>query len=331
MKIIIDSAIPYIKGVFEPFAQVVYCLGANITPQMVVDADALIIRTRTKCDKRLLEGSSVRHIATATIGFDHIDLDYCAKNNIKVTTAAGCNARAVLHWMGATLTFLSETQGWKPAQKCVGVVGVGNVGRLIKEYCEAWGFRVVCCDPPRAKAEGISEFRSLEEVAAAADILTLHTPLNDSTFHFINKRILELMPSGAVVINASRGEVVDTEDLLSSVVDCALDVWEGEPNINSQLLSKSLLATYHIAGYSKQGKANGSAIVVEDIARSFSLPIQGWYPAVERVTPRVISWEELKGMIPKHMDIVSESKLLKSKVVDFEDLRNNYNYRDEKF
>ncbi|MFI3283129.1 MAG: 4-phosphoerythronate dehydrogenase [Rikenellaceae bacterium] len=330
MKIVIDSAIPYIKGVFEPFAEVVYCLGGDITPSMVADADALIIRTRTKCNENLLAGSKVQHIATATIGFDHIDLDYCFSHNIKVTSAAGCNARAVLHWVAATLAFLSDTQGWVPSQKCVGVVGVGNVGSLIREYCQLWGFKVICCDPPRAKSEGSGEFKSLREVAQEADILTLHTPLNDSTYHFVDREILELM-SGGVVINTSRGEVIRSEDLLQSGVECALDVWENEPTICEELLQKTLISTFHIAGYSKQGKANGSAIVVSDIAKNFSLPIWRWYPEVERVLPRKISWEEMKGLIGGHMDIVAEGKMLKSRAADFETLRNNYNYRDEKF
>ncbi len=331
MKIIIDSAIPYIKGVFEPFAEVIYCLGDEITPQMVSSADALIIRTRTICNESLLSGSQVKHIATATIGFDHIDLDYCQTNGIKVTSAAGCNARAVLHWIGATLALLSDTQGWTPSQKRIGVVGVGNVGLLIKEYCQVWGFEVLCCDPPRKEAEGIEEFMSLEEVASKVDILTLHTPLNTSTYHFINKKILDILPSGATLINASRGDVVDSEALKASTVDCVLDVWEGEPTIDPALLDKSLLATYHIAGYSKQGKANGSAIVVADIAESFSLPIENWYPDVEKIEPRVVTWEEIKGSIIEHMDIVAESKKLKGDVAKFEHLRNNYNYRDEKF
>ncbi|MFI3292965.1 MAG: 4-phosphoerythronate dehydrogenase [Rikenellaceae bacterium] len=331
MKIVIDSAIPYIKGVFEPFAQVTYCLGSEITPEIVVDADAMIIRTRTKCNKEMLRGSSVRHIATATIGFDHIDLDYCAQHNITVTSAAGCNARAVLHWVGTALAHLSQLKGWQPCEKTIGVVGVGNVGSLIKEYALEWGFRVVCCDPPRALREGGGDFLSLEEVAKRADILTLHTPLNDSTFHFIDKTILELLPSGATVINTSRGEVIPTEDLLVSDVDYALDVWEDEPNINSKLLQRSLLSTYHIAGYSKQGKANGSAIVVRDIANHFSLPIKDWYPDVEQITPRKISWSELTASILDHMDIVKESQTLKNHREDFESLRNNYNYRDEKF
>ncbi len=331
MKIVIDSAIPYINGVFEPFAQVVYCLGGDITHDMVVDADALIIRTRTKCNRALLDGSTVKHIATATIGFDHIDLDYCAKNNIKVTSAAGCNARAVLHWMAGVLAYLSNTQKWIPSQKKIGVVGVGNVGRLIKEYCQEWGFEVVCCDPPRVQREGITSFKSLEEIAANVDILTMHTPLNPSTHHFINKKILDSMPSGAVVINASRGEVIDSNALVESDVDCVLDVWENEPHIDPQLLEKSLLSTYHIAGYSKQGKANGSAIVVKDIANHFGLPIHDWYPEVEQITPKKVSWEWIKDSIIDHIDIEAESITLKNQIANFETLRNNYNYRDEKF
>ncbi len=331
MKIVIDSAIPYIEGVFEPFAEVVYCLGGEITPRVVADADAMIIRTRTKCDQYLLAGSKVKHIATATIGFDHIDLDYCHTNNIKVTSAAGCNARAVLHWFGAVMIYLSQVQGWQPSQKRLGVVGVGNVGRVIKEYGSHWGFEVVCCDPPRAEAEGIGEFKSLEEVARTSDFLTLHTPLNDSTFHLIDSSILSLMPRGGVVINGSRGEVIDSVALKDSHLDFVLDVWENEPDIDRELLSKSLLATHHIAGYSKQGKANGTAIVVRDIAQTFNLEIENWYPDVERITPRMVSWEELNIHIKEHMDIESHSKILKARGAEFEQLRNNYEYRDEKF
>ncbi len=331
MKIIIDSAIPYIKGVFEPFAQVVYCSGGDITSSMVTTADVLIIRTRTRCDESLLRGSRVKYIATATIGFDHIDLEYCRVNGIEVSSAAGCNARAVLHWMGAVLSYLSGVQGWTPAQKRIGVVGVGNVGRLIEEYCRTWGFEVLCCDPPRAQAEGLDDFLSLEELAPKVDILTLHTPLDSSTFHMVDDHILSLMPSGAVVVNASRGEVVDGEALKKSGVDCVLDVWEREPHIDSELLDKTLLATYHIAGYSKQGKANGSAIVVGDVVRKFDLPIKNWYPDVERIEPREVTWEWLQSSIEEHMDIARESQKLKSGVEKFEEFRNHYNYRDEKF
>ena len=179
MKIIADSAIPFLQGVLEPWAEVRYLPGAEITPEEVRDADALLIRTRTRCDERLLGGSRVRLIATATIGFDHIDTAWCAAHGIRVCTAAGCNARGVLQWAGAVLAHLARTQGWQPAGRTLGVVGVGHVGSLVKEYAETWGFRVLCCDPPREAREHCG-FLPLEEVARQADILTFHTPLDDT-------------------------------------------------------------------------------------------------------------------------------------------------------
>ena len=151
MKIIADSAIPFLQGVLEPWAEVRYLPGSEIAPEEVRDADALLIRTRTRCDERLLGGSRVRLIATATIGFDHIDTAWCAAHGIRVCTAAGCNARGVLQWAGAVLAHPARTQGWQPAGRTLGVVGVGHVGSLVKEYAETWGFRVLCCDPPPAK------------------------------------------------------------------------------------------------------------------------------------------------------------------------------------
>ena len=156
MKIIADSAIPFLRGVLEPFAEVEYLPGTAISAAAVHDADALVIRTRTRCDEKLLAGSHIKLIATATIGFDHIDTAWCAAHGIEVTTAAGCNARGVLQWVGAALVHLSRTQGWQPAERTLGIVGVGHVGSLVKAYAEGWGFRVVCCDPPREEREQVS-------------------------------------------------------------------------------------------------------------------------------------------------------------------------------
>ena len=188
MKIVADSAIPFLQGVLEPWAEVRYLPGSRIAAEDVRDADALVIRTRTRCDERLLAGSRVRLIATATIGFDHIDTAWCAAHGIRVATAAGCNARGVLQWAGAVLAHLARTQGWKPAQRTLGIVGVGHVGSLIREYACLWGFRVVCCDPPREEREHCG-FLPLEEVARQADILTFHTPLDASTRQFSMNKI----------------------------------------------------------------------------------------------------------------------------------------------
>lgn len=234
------------------------------------DADALIIRTRTRCDGRLLAGSRVRLIATATIGFDHIDTAWCAAHGIRVATAAGCNARGVLQWAGAVLAHLARTQGWKPAQRTLGIVGVGHVGSLIREYAGLWGFRVVCCDPPREEREHCG-FLPLEEVAREADLLTFHTPLDTTTRHMAGEELLARLKPGAVVMNSSRGEVVDGDALLRSGHPCVLDVWEHEPHLDPQLLDRALLATPHVAGYSEQGKATATAMSVATLAGFFGL------------------------------------------------------------
>ena len=331
MKVVIDSAIPYINGILEPFAEVVYLPGKDFSREDVADADALIIRTRTRCNEALLEGSKVRMIATATIGFDHIDLDYCTAHGIKVVTAAGCNAAGVLQWVAATLAMLSEKEGWQPNDKTLGIVGVGNVGSLVDEYARAWGFRVLRCDSPRQEREG-GDFLSLEEVAKQSDIITFHTPLDSTTFHMIDEHLISFMRPDATIINASRGEVAATEALLSAPQQLCIDVWENEPAISQELLAKAFIATPHIAGYSAQGKANATAMVIGAIAEEFGLPLKGWYPA--EVTPacrQKIGWDEMCRTIADYCDLSAESTLLRLAPENFETLRNNYNYREEYF
>lgn len=331
LKIVADSAIPFLTGVLEPWADVSYLPGREISPVVVRDADALIVRTRTRCDERLLAGSSVRFIATATIGFDHIDLACCQRQGIEVATAAGCNARGVLQWVGGVLALLAREEGWAPRERTLGVVGVGHVGSLVKAYAEHWGFCVLCCDPPREEREHLG-FLSLEEVAREADILTFHTPLDGSTFHLCDENLLARMKPEALIINASRGEVVDEKALLKGRHPFALDVWEHEPDLHPELLARARVSTPHIAGYSLQGKANATALSVRALARHFDLPLTEWYPA--SVTPtsvREISWEELKATIFDYFDVMGESQILKSRPTDFEHLRDTYHYREEYF
>ncbi len=330
LKIVIDSAIPFIKDVFEPHASVSYVDSKSIDADIVRDANALIIRTRTKCNRELLHNSQVKHIATATIGFDHIDLDYCREQGIKVTTAAGCNARGVLQWMGATLVYLSRKQGWDPTERTLGVVGVGNVGSLVERYAKLWGFKVLSCDPPRHLREG-GDFVSLEQICAQADIITFHTPLNAQTHHMVDSKVLASTKTSSIIINASRGEVVDTQALKESGHEFVLDVWENEPNIDLEVLDKAILATTHIAGYSVQGKANATTMAVRQVSESLKLPLEMWQSDAPRVEPRDISWEELLESTPASYDIEQESLYLKSHPRDFEQLRNSYSYREEFF
>ena len=331
MKVIIDSAIPFIRGVVEPYAEVVYCKGAEIDSSIVRDADALVVRTRTECNKELLKDSRVRFIATATIGRDHIDEKYCRKAGIDVASAAGCNARGVLQWVAAVLKHIVESDGKRPEEYTLGVIGVGNVGSLVVEYARHWGFRVLMCDPPRKEREG-GEFYPIEDIVHEADIITLHTPLDASTHHLINHERIAQMRPDAVIVNASRGAVVDNRAVSDSGHRYAFDVWEDEPRLDDVILQNAMLATPHIAGYSQQGKANATAMSVNALARRFDLPLESWRPEeVVPTVPRLIGWDEMCATIEKHCDIVAETETLKRSPEAFESLRNNYNYREEYF
>ena len=331
MKVIIDSAIPYIRGVVEPYAEVVYLKGTEIDSSAVRDADALVVRTRTRCCRELLEGSKVRFIATATIGRDHIDEEYCASAGIEVASAAGCNARGVLQWVAAALRHIVERESKHPEEYTLGVVGVGNVGSLVVEYACHWGFRVLMCDPPRHEREG-GEYYPIETIAREADIITLHTPLDHTTHHLVDSALIAMMRPNAVIINASRGAVVDNRAIMESRHRYAFDVWEDEPNLNNEILQRAILATPHIAGYSQQGKANATAMSINALARHFDLPLTTWRPKeVAPTAPRLIGWDEMCATIVKHCDIVAETEMLKRSPEAFESLRNNYNYRDEYF
>lgn len=331
MRVIIDSAIPYIKGVLEPYTKVTYLPAAEITASKIKECDALIIRTRTRCDKSLLEGSKVKFIATATIGTDHIDIPYCLSKRIIIASAGGCNARGVLQWVAAALKHICNSDNLNPKDYTLGVVGVGNVGSLIVEYAKAWGFNVMACDPPRAKREE-GEFYSIEELAKRCDIITLHTPLDKTTHHLVNDKLLDIMGEKTTIINASRGAVVDNRAIAKRSNRYIFDVWEDEPNLDPDILQRATLATPHIAGYSKQGKANATAMSIRALASYLGLPLMSWYP--EGITPTVpqkIEWQEMCDNIDKYCPIMEQTNKLKAHSDKFEEMRNNYDYREEYF
>lgn len=340
-KIVADRDIPYLKGVLEPFCDVVYLNGASISAGDVHDADALIIRTRTKCNASLLEGSRVRLIATATIGHDHIDMEYCRQNDIEVATSAGCNARAVLQYVVAALSVLAREDGWKPDQKTIGIIGVGNVGSAVKRFTESLGFRILCCDPPRMEKEPGLGFADMYEMLPQCDIVTCHVPLTFSgphaTFNIANGRFFEAMKKGSVFINSSRGEICDEEALCreipASSIKACIDTWRDEPYINPELLQRARFATPHIAGYSQEGKAKGTAMAVEAVARKLSLPLGEWYPPGTPVSHEDISvtWNDILEKIKCYFDIEKETAGLKGNPGSFERFRDSYKFRREFF
>ena len=285
MKVIIDDKIPYIKGALEPYAEVIYLPGSKTTFEIVKDADAIITRTRTKCNEKLLAGSTVKFIASATIGYDHIDTAYCDAAGITWTNAPGCNSKSVEQYIASALMALAEKHGFKLSEKTIGIVGVGNVGSKVAKLCTTFGMKVLLNDPPRARVEGEKGFVSLEKILEESDIITFHVPLNldgdDKTFHLADTIFLSRARKCPIIINSCRGEVTDTNALKSALKDhlisgLVIDCWENEPDLDRELLDLTDLATPHIAGYSKDGKANGTVMIIRALSKYFKLGINNW-------------------------------------------------------
>lgn len=280
LTIVVDNKIPYIAGLFEPFATVYYLDPSEITPSAVKNADALVIRTRTRCDAALLQKSHIRFIGTATIGFDHIDTEYCRKQGIYWTNAPGCNASSVAQYIAASLCQLSLKNRVPLTGQTIGIVGVGHVGTKVEQVCRLLGLNILRNDPPRSRQE--TGFVSLDEIARECDFITFHTPLNRggmfNTEHLADSAFFAQLKRKPVIINSSRGEVVDNRALLHAldngqISETIIDCWENEPQINSELLYKSYIATPHIAGYSADGKSNGTRIIAKKLASYFNREI----------------------------------------------------------
>lgn len=340
MKIIIDSYIPYIQGVFDSVADVVYLPFAEITAENVRDADALIIRTRTRCDEKLLKGSKVKFIASATIGYDHIDAEYCRKNNIRWTNAPSCNALSVAQYLASALSFLAVKNNFELASKTIGIVGVGAVGSKVAELATSFGMRILLNDPPRARREKSTEFIPLTQICEEADIITFHTLLNlsgeDKTYHLADEQFFNSLKKKPVIINSARGEIIETQALLKAiqgekVSDVILDCWENEPNADCKLLHKTTLATPHIAGYSADGKANAATYVVQSVSKFFSLGLDNWQvSSLPKPYPLDFSQtNDIYDFFLKTYDIEADSLLLKKSPETFENQRSNYLFRRE--
>ena len=257
MKIVADTNIPFLKGVLEPYAEVLYADGRSIDRALIQDADALIIRTRTKCNEETLSGSRVQMIASATIGTDHIDIDWCNAHGIEVQNAEGCNAGGVADYVFSALYGIASRRAIRLEGSVIGIIGVGNVGKKVEQMARSLGFKVLLNDPPRAAREGSKAFVSLDELLQKANIVTLHVPLDDTTRAMAGEDFFEKMLPGTIFINASRGEVVDEHALLHyrpKLGALVLDTWCNEPSPDSKLIEICDIATPHIAGYSYQGK-----------------------------------------------------------------------------
>lgn len=326
MKAVIDDKIPFIRGEIEKIVDnVVYLPGRNISASDVHDADILIVRTRTRCDRSLLHGSAVRLVVTATIGFDHIDIDYCRLAGIRWTNCPGCNARSVCCYVMNAIT----AAGFMRKGLTLGIVGVGHVGTLVAHEAKAHGLNVLLCDPPRHDAGDVfphEPFVDLGQIQADADIISFHTPLTHegryATHHLADAAFFSSLKRQPLVINASRGGVVDNAALVDAmqggmVSDAVIDTWEGEPDrLNADLLRLATITTPHIAGYSANGKANATSMALQAVARFVG---SGYVPHIVLPDAEVMSVATL----------VSDSDILKRHPDTFELQREHYPVRIE--
>lgn len=335
MRIIIDSHIPNIQGLIEPRAEVLYLEPSDITGNVVKEADALIIRTRTRCNADLLNGSNVRFIGSATIGTDHIDLDYCSSHGISVRNAPGCNAPAVAQWVFAAIYVWMRTRAITSADGLtLGIVGVGHIGSIVARWARQIGFIPLLNDPPRENRENRDGsfddiFSPLEELQRRCDIITFHTPITREgrwpTWHLCDKSFLNGLKRCRLILNAARGPITDNTALLDWHGDIALDCWENEPAISRELLEKCIVATPHIAGYSLQGKQRGTAMMLAALNEHF-----GWdIPVPEIAAPATgAALVTLDGLADSY-DILADTARLKADPASFESLRNHYPHRPE--
>ena len=315
MRIIIDKGIPFLEGVFGSGITALHLPPEEITSETVREADALFVRTRTRIDRALLEGSKVRFVATATIGFDHIDQAYCQEAGIHWVSCPGCNAQAVCDYVEEAISSMKSDK----TELTVGIIGYGHVGKLVAQMAEKKGYKTLISDPPL----GIGE--ALQTIAPLCDVITFHTPLTHEgkypTYHLCDANILRLFQPNTLIINAARGGVIDEKALcdiltekgqLSTVIDC----WEGEPEINKTLLNMVDMASFHIAGYSIQGKMRASEMCLHAFCEFFSLPILSIN----------------KKVVPLHGDsekgwLLRITEQLKATPSHFEQLRKQYRLR----
>lgn len=338
MKVIVDNKIPFIKEAIETLAdEVIYKAGKDFTPALVKEADALIIRTRTQCNKELLENSRVSFIATATIGFDHIDTDYCRKAGISWSNAPGCNAASVAQYVQSSLLLWQQSTGTPLQGMTLGIIGAGNVGSKVAEVGRRLGMNILLNDPLRADKEGKAIFSDLQSLAEKCEILSFHVPLIKEgayrTYHLCDEHFFQSLKKKPLIINTSRGEVIETSALLTAlehhtIRDAIIDVWENEPCINLTLLNKVFLGTPHIAGYSADGKANATRMALDALCQHFH--IQANY----HIQPPAPQHNILNSQDPTEVALAMydprrDSQALKLHPECFEQLRGDYPLRRE--
>ena len=350
LKLIVDENIALAAEIFNQFGDVKFVSGRYITNSLLKDIDILIVRSITNVDEELLKNTSVKFVGTATIGIDHIDLDYLKKNNIIFADAKGCNSFSVAEYVVAALLNFSVKYDFLLKDKSIGIVGVGNVGSKVATFAEALGMNVLLNDPPLQRNGDRRNFVELDEILKC-DIVTLHVPLNpngiDKTHHLFDKKILSRLKNDTILINSSRGAVINNLDLYDFIekknLKVVLDVWENEPEINLELLNKVLIGTPHIAGYSYEGKVNGTKMIYDSLCKfleagkSFSFELETPQNSIKQFDECNKLEIGLNDLISNIYSILDDDNRLRKLIVmnknerikDFDLQRKNYPKRRE--
>lgn len=354
MKFLIDENIPYAHEFFADLGDVQRFAGRELKSEQLIDADVLLVRSITKVNAELLsQANKLQFVGTATIGEDHIDKALLQQKGIHFSSAPGCNAVSVAEFVISALYVLAEKYQFELVDKTLGIVGVGNIGKVIQKKAQALGFEILLCDPPRAKQESSDDFIDLNELLTKSDIVTFHTPLtrggDNPSFHLLNEHNIQLLKQDVVLVNASRGEVIDNTALYQEVlrrqnagesaIKLVLDVWENEPNPMSELIEYCDLVSAHIAGYSLEGKARGTEMLYQKVCELFEFDSSKQLSAL--LPPHPISnltfdkvpetQNELKALMHLIYDVRRDDALFRQLLNDkgFDWLRKNYPQRRE--
>jgi erythronate-4-phosphate dehydrogenase len=351
MKIVVDENIIFGQEAFSEFGEVITVPGRSIDNSILRSAEILIVRSVTKVDEPLLKDTKIKFVGTATIGTDHLDLEYLRGKDIQFANAKGCNANAVKEYVLCAIAKIASKYHVNLEGISLGVIGVGNIGSLVAKAGKMLGMKVVKNDPPLQRETNSKVYQDLEE-ALTCDIITFHVPLNaggiDNTYHLINESNLRLIKPSSILINSSRGPVIDNKALFNYLlaegkVHTVLDVWENEPNLDLNLLSRVNLGTAHVAGYSFEGKVNGTAIIHNQLCEHLGVESK-WKPLLPKIEDNIISVnsnDELQNIFHKLFNSIypidDDDRLLRRMIEMsasvrgkyFDELRKNYRLRRE--
>ena len=338
MKIVVDENIPFGFEAFSTLGEVELCAGRKIDNNILQNADALVVRSITKVNEELLKNTNVKFVGTATIGKDHIDEEYLSKNGIAFSSAAGCNSYSVTEYVFSALAFLANKYNFDISTMSIGIIGYGNIGTKVAKVAKTLGMKVVINDPPLKRESNNEMFSELNE-ALSCDIVTFHVPLNkegtDKTVHLLNEKNINLIKPNSVLINASRGAVVSNEALKSRLqnnndIHVVLDVWETEPDFDAELLRLVDIGTPHIAGYSHEGKVNGTTMIYNALAEHVGTS-KNWKPTLESVADSLIEIDEndeiinvLTKLFRKSYEIIEDDLNLRKSLDLSSDKRGEY-------